>query len=749
MASSPTPQPDWLILQKKIFNRYVEQRLKEGGIKRSIKDLVEEIQDGALLVDMLQAMSGEQGPKLKEAKMRIQQIQNVGLALEFVKKCGVDLSKIRIQAEDIVDKKEQTVLAMIFQIIIKFLKFEEEEGDDGKKASIDVREALHLWLKNKTAGYAGVEITDFTKCFHSGLPFLALVHKMRPKLVEYHGRTAAMAHSNLEIALDLGEKYLGIPKYLTIADIPKLNEVSMIVYLSDWFSGVTLLQKQDISARRIGKLVDITELHDKLRADYTARASAIDGWAKKKIVELQERKFDDTMAGIKNLLTQFYNFKNHEKAQKLTENLDATSVFDNLQSRLKNHKRPFWNPAAGLSPNEIDATFHALEEQEKKRGEALQTELNRQIRLLKLFRRFQLNAGKLRTWSAEKEAYINSSATINSVEDAEDALDLITVFEGELKHLLSTSLTDLQKLGQELIAERFEKKAEVASTDSQLSELFKGVGNTAQQKKAQYTAALAEQKKINDTLYKAFADAVNDFSGFMKSKRDAINAESKTTLAEQLAFLQSQQGETGAAQTKLASIEAADHKLQARELANNPYTSLTFGDAGAIFSAVNVLLTKKIELLKEQLEEQKRGGLTPEQQKEIQENFTYFDKDSNGFLNRKEFRTCLQSLGEEAKPQDLKRIYAEYNKEGNGNVTRAEFERFMRDSLGDSNTQEEILKAFSFLSYEKDHVLQVELVNVVNNRSFTDHHVEYLAANMPAKGAGKDFTTWTGQVFAR
>lgn len=85
---------------------------------------------------------------------------------------------------DIVDGKETLVLGMVFQIIIQYFKVEDEDGN----SSNDVKEALLLWyhgifppiffrLKNKTAGYRDVNIENFTKSFHDGLAFCALIHK--------------------------------------------------------------------------------------------------------------------------------------------------------------------------------------------------------------------------------------------------------------------------------------------------------------------------------------------------------------------------------------------------------------------------------------------------------------------------------------------------------------------------------------------------------------------------------------------
>ena len=81
----------------------------------------------------------------------------------------------------IADGNEKLILGFLFQIIIKFMKIDEEGAEN-----LDPKEALMLWLKNKTAGYNNVTIENFTKSFHSGLVFCALIHKMRPKLFEFN-----------------------------------------------------------------------------------------------------------------------------------------------------------------------------------------------------------------------------------------------------------------------------------------------------------------------------------------------------------------------------------------------------------------------------------------------------------------------------------------------------------------------------------------------------------------------------------
>jgi Ca2+-binding EF-hand superfamily protein len=740
-------EADWLRLQKKIFSRYVYQKLREVGIKREIKDVVEEMKDGELLIDLVQALSGKDyGKRSKPGAMRVKQIDAVNNAIKYIKDCGVDLSKVKVQAEDFVDGNQNVILAVIFQIILKYLKFEEDEDH---KESIDVREALTLWLKNKTEGYKNIEIKDFGKSFHNGLPFLALIHRMRPKLVDYDSLHPDNKQHNLEVALNLGEKYLGIEKYITADEIPKLNELSMIVYLSDWYNGVSLLQKQDIAARRIGKLVDLTELHDKMRADYTAKATSLREWLHKTIDQLNERKFDDTLKGILTLQEAFYAYKKSEKAERIGSHLDANSLFNNLAVRLHNHKRPAWVPGAGLTPKDLDAKFVELEEAEIQRAQALQKEHARQVRLHKLGGRYTQNVEKLKRWTGDKDAYLNNEEKINSVEEAEDALESLGLYDGEFTHVKGSALKDLTLLHDELVKERYEKSDVVKSSQEGLLQAFSSLEQNAAKKRSKLEATLQAQKDLDDSLYKEFANSVKDFTDWLKGHRDNLASNTDKKLEEQLADVQKSKAENKTAESKLAAISGADEKVKARHLANNPYTNVTKEDAHAQWQQFEILCNKKAELLEEQIAESKRGGLTEAQIKEIEHNFQHFDKDKNGFLSKRELRTCLQSLGEECTPKDLKKILEEYDKKNAGHVTREEFERFMRNTLGDTDTHDEIIKSFKYLSYDRDVITGAELTAVVNDRTFTDHHVSYLGKELPAKDQAHDFITWTRAVFDR
>ena len=85
-------------------------------------------------------------------------------------------------SEDLLDKKDKSVFGLLFSVILKFVKLEDE---DAEAAGGDVREALKLWFSKRTAGYKGVSITDLKSSFTDGLVLCALIHKLRPRLIPY------------------------------------------------------------------------------------------------------------------------------------------------------------------------------------------------------------------------------------------------------------------------------------------------------------------------------------------------------------------------------------------------------------------------------------------------------------------------------------------------------------------------------------------------------------------------------------
>jgi len=62
----------------------------------------------------------------------------------------------------------------------------------------------------------GVEVRDFGSSWRDGIAFNALIHGLRPELVNMSAVSQNSSHTNLEHAFTTAEKHLGIPRLLDV-----------------------------------------------------------------------------------------------------------------------------------------------------------------------------------------------------------------------------------------------------------------------------------------------------------------------------------------------------------------------------------------------------------------------------------------------------------------------------------------------------------------------------------------------------
>ncbi|CAG8495259.1 3574_t:CDS:10 [Acaulospora colombiana] len=150
----------WETIQEKTFTKC---KLADKGIEL-ITDLVREMSNGVPLIQLLVSnfiwtfvdpsrfdeIIGDVsfGRYNKNPKLRIQKVENVNKALEFIKHRGVSLTNIG--AEDIVDGNLKLILGMIWTIILRFTIA------DISQEGLTAKEGLLLWCQRKTAPYAEV-----------------------------------------------------------------------------------------------------------------------------------------------------------------------------------------------------------------------------------------------------------------------------------------------------------------------------------------------------------------------------------------------------------------------------------------------------------------------------------------------------------------------------------------------------------------------------------------------------------------
>merc|ERR1711962_1925025 len=106
-----------------------------------------------------------------------------------------------------------------------------ELGITRKKSLSRQMEAILIWCQCRTRNYDNVEIRDFTSSWASGLAFCALIHFFFPNAFDYKALKSENAQDrlkNYELAFLTGEKFAGVPDFLTAQDMSGMVEENRI-----------------------------------------------------------------------------------------------------------------------------------------------------------------------------------------------------------------------------------------------------------------------------------------------------------------------------------------------------------------------------------------------------------------------------------------------------------------------------------------------------------------------------------------
>ncbi|VDP10880.1 unnamed protein product [Soboliphyme baturini] len=186
------------------FTAWCNSHLRKAGT--SIEVIEEDFRNGLKLMLLLEVISGEQLPRPDRGKMRFHKIANVNKALDFIESKGVKL--VSIGAEEIVDGNVKMTLGLIWTIILRFAI------QDIMMEEMSAKEGLLLWCQRKTAPYKNVNVQNFHTSWKDGLAFCALIHRHRPELLDYSRLSHDNPLYNLNLAFDIAEKHLDIPRML-------------------------------------------------------------------------------------------------------------------------------------------------------------------------------------------------------------------------------------------------------------------------------------------------------------------------------------------------------------------------------------------------------------------------------------------------------------------------------------------------------------------------------------------------------
>lgn len=508
--------PAWERQQKKTFTAWCNSHLRKAGT--SIENIEEDFRNGLKLMLLLEVISGEQLPKPDRGKMRIHKLSNVNKAIQFIESKGVRL--VSIGAEEIVDGNLKMTLGMIWTIILRFAI------QDISVEEMTAKEGLLLWCQRKTAPYKNVNVQNFHMSFKDGLAFCALIHRHRPELLDYSKLSKDNPIYNLNLAFDVAEKYLDIPKMLDAEDMVnsiKPDERSVMTYVSAYYHAFAGAQHAETAANRICKVLKINQENEKLMEEYERLASDLLEWIRRTRPWLENRTTDNTIPGTRRKLAEFRDYARHHKPPKVDDKARLESVFNTLQTRLRLQNRPAYMPTEGKMVSDIANAWKGLENAEKGFEDWLLSELQRLERLDHLAQKFKHKCDIHEEWSRGKEEMLQAQDFKKCrLSDLKAMKQRHAAFEGDLA-THQERVEQIAAIAQELNALGYHDVKNVNARCQRICDQWDLLGKLSQQRKHALEEAEQILEKI-DQLHQEFARRASPFSNWIDgAKEDLID----------------------------------------------------------------------------------------------------------------------------------------------------------------------------------------------------------------------------------
>ena len=227
------PDAEWKKIQQNTFTRWVNRHLKKAN--SHIENLETDFSDGLKLIALVEVLSHKEVPSHnKRPKIRMQQLENVSIALEFLEKEGVVL--VSIDSSHIVDGKLKLILGLVWALVLHYsisMTVGRTLSDVERKTKTPKQQLLD-WVKEKCPG---LPVANFTSDWKDGKAIGCLVDSTGPGLCpNWKDWDPKRPVENATEAMDLAENWLGVEKLLAPADMvnPNIDEQSMMTYLSQF-----------------------------------------------------------------------------------------------------------------------------------------------------------------------------------------------------------------------------------------------------------------------------------------------------------------------------------------------------------------------------------------------------------------------------------------------------------------------------------------------------------------------------------
>ncbi|KAG0424068.1 hypothetical protein HPB47_000187 [Ixodes persulcatus] len=628
------------------FTAWCNSHLRKAGTQ--IDNIEEDFRNGLKLMLLLEVISGETLPKPDRGKMRFHKIANVNKALDFIASKGVKL--VSIGAEEIVDGNVKMTLGLIWTIILRFAI------QDISVEEMTAKEGLLLWCQRKTAPYKNVNVQNFHLrqvclcCWKDGLAFCALIHRHRPDLLDYGKLKKENPLDNLNLAFDVAEKHLNIPRMLDAEDMVytakpddravmtyvscyyhafqgaqqvnrrtyapppppchsrDMNSTAMpderaiMTYVSSYYHTFAGAQQAETAANRICKVLKVNQENERLMEEYERLASDLLDWIRRTTPWLENRTTDNTLPGVQKKLEECWS------AYHLFRNPLPSPSFHALNfTHCRNQER-----GQDIRTPPLNPPLHGIVAVLCRWRTGLSPLCGRRLeRLDHLAQKFKHKADIHEEWTRGKEEMLQSQdfrqCRLNEVKALKKKHE---AFESDLA-AHQDRVEQIAAIAQELNALGYHDSASVNARCQRICDQWDRLGTLTQKRRSALEEAERVLEKI-DHLHLEFAKRVAPFNNWLDGAReDLVDMFIVHTMEEIQGLMEAHEqfkqtlGEADKEHKAIVGlaqeVQAIAGQYQVPGGVENPYTTLTSQVITTKWTDVKQLVPKRDQTLQTEL----------------------------------------------------------------------------------------------------------------------------------------------------
>ncbi|XP_016375039.1 plectin [Sinocyclocheilus rhinocerous] len=389
-------------VQKKTFTKWVNKHLIKT--QRHVNDLYEDLRDGHNLISLLEVLSGETLPR-ERGRMRFHKLQNVQIALDFLRHRQVKL--VNIRNDDIADGNPKLTLGLIWTIILHFQISDIQVN--GQSDDMSAKEKLLLWSQRMVEGYSGIRCDNFTTSWRDGKLFNAVIHKhdtfwatmmLNLKRRLSFKKRRASSSSTMASASDVEDCVI-----MLCEDIPSESSLdsgrgsqspgacssgdSQTGYGPDW-SSVGYLPERDLRQIHGGFGTDDRSMELELCwQEYYELVTVLLQWIRHHVLIFEERKFPSSYEEVEILWRQFLKFKETELPAKESDKSRSKHLYQSFESAV--HAGQVKVPP-GYHPIDVEKEWGRLHGAILERERLLRIEFERLERLQQIVSKVQMES---------------------------------------------------------------------------------------------------------------------------------------------------------------------------------------------------------------------------------------------------------------------------------------------------------------------------------------------------------------------